>query len=189
MKYYYKNRQEKGITLVALVITIILLLILAGVSIHLLLGDTGIISEAKLAKDKTEQAKLKEEANLNLLAKYIQNESNKINKELIHITINLRSSSPGNELDSSIVIEAEKGMTWEQWFNSEYRKESDKELKELGLLGGEYAQWYYSSSFDRGTFTIRWSDSEFIRPGMVGFAPSDVLVDGSVFDLSRETYE
>ena len=38
---------QKGITLVALVVTIIVLIILAGVSIALLLGDNGLINKAK----------------------------------------------------------------------------------------------------------------------------------------------
>ena len=45
---------EKGITLIALVITIIVLLILAGVSISMLTGDNGIITQAQRAKELTE---------------------------------------------------------------------------------------------------------------------------------------
>lgn len=41
---------QKGITLVALVVTIIVLIILAGVSIALVLGDNGIVTKAKQAK-------------------------------------------------------------------------------------------------------------------------------------------
>ncbi len=41
---------QKGITLVALVVTIIVLIILAGVSIALVLGDNGIVQKAKDAK-------------------------------------------------------------------------------------------------------------------------------------------
>lgn len=41
---------QKGITLVALVVTIIVLIILAGVSIALVLGDNGIITKAKQGK-------------------------------------------------------------------------------------------------------------------------------------------
>ena len=48
--------KEKGITLIALVITIIVLLILAGVAIATLLGDNGIITRATTAKEKTQQA-------------------------------------------------------------------------------------------------------------------------------------
>ena len=48
--------RNKGITLIALVITIIVLLILAGVTIAALSGDNGILTRAKEAKQKTEQA-------------------------------------------------------------------------------------------------------------------------------------
>ena len=40
-------KKNKGITLVALVVTIVVLLILAGVSINLVLGNNGIIAKAK----------------------------------------------------------------------------------------------------------------------------------------------
>ena len=48
-------RNNKGITLVALVVTIVVLLILAGVSINLVLGDNGIVKRAQEAKNKTEE--------------------------------------------------------------------------------------------------------------------------------------
>ncbi len=48
-------RNNKGITLVALVVTIVVLLILAGVSINLVLGDNGIVKRAQDAKNKTEE--------------------------------------------------------------------------------------------------------------------------------------
>ena len=48
--------REKGITLIALVITIIVLLILAGVSIAMLTGENGILTQAKNAKSETEVA-------------------------------------------------------------------------------------------------------------------------------------
>ena len=47
---------QKGITLIALVITIIVLLILAGVSIAMLTGQNGILNQAQNAKKETEQA-------------------------------------------------------------------------------------------------------------------------------------
>ena len=48
--------KQKGITLIALVVTIVVLLILAGVSINLLLGDNGIITMAQKAKKQYEEA-------------------------------------------------------------------------------------------------------------------------------------
>ena len=49
-------KNKKGITLVALVVTIVVLLILAGVSINLVLGNNGIIAKAKDAKTKSAEA-------------------------------------------------------------------------------------------------------------------------------------
>lgn len=61
------KRKEKGITLIALVITIIVLLILAGVSIAMLTGDNGIITQAKNAKEETEKASIIEQAQIDIL--------------------------------------------------------------------------------------------------------------------------
>ncbi len=47
MKTKLKIKQEEGITLIALVVTIVVLLILAGVSISLVLNNNGVISKSK----------------------------------------------------------------------------------------------------------------------------------------------
>ena len=65
--------KEKGITLVSLVITIIILIILAGISINSIVGDNGIITKAKQAKENIEKAKLEEEKELNSLYAEIAN--------------------------------------------------------------------------------------------------------------------
>lgn len=67
---------ESGITLVALVVSIVVLIILTGISINLVLGDTGIITIAKKAKENTELAKIEEEKELNEL--YAQLETGEI---------------------------------------------------------------------------------------------------------------
>ena len=54
------KKNQRGITLVALVVTIVVLLILAGVSINLVLGNNGIIIKAKKAEEKTAEAQEKE---------------------------------------------------------------------------------------------------------------------------------
>ncbi len=51
-----KNKSQKGITLIALVVTIIVLLILAGISISMLTGQNGILNRAQEAKEKTDQS-------------------------------------------------------------------------------------------------------------------------------------
>lgn len=54
-------KQEKGVTLVALVITIIVLLILAGVSIAMLTGDNGVLTKSQTAKEESAKAEIKEQ--------------------------------------------------------------------------------------------------------------------------------
>lgn len=68
MKY-----RQKGITLIALVVTIIVLIILAGVSISMIVGENGIIAMAKLAKENTELAEIQERQELANVEKYIEN--------------------------------------------------------------------------------------------------------------------
>ena len=63
----------KGITLVALVVTIVVLLILAGVSINSVLGENGIIIKAKEAAEKTDAAQEREMIERNLLEQELEN--------------------------------------------------------------------------------------------------------------------
>ena len=78
-----KRIREKGITLIALVITTIVLLILAAVSIATLTGQNGILSRAGGAKEKNEIASVKEQARLdisNYIAEKLKNgEDSKVN--------------------------------------------------------------------------------------------------------------
>jgi surface antigen bspA-like len=69
------NRQtkENGITLVALVVTIVVLIILAGVSINLVIGSNGIMSKAKQSKIRTSLASYKEQLGIFIADKKIEN--------------------------------------------------------------------------------------------------------------------
>ena len=51
-----KLKNKKGITLIALVVTIIVMIIIMGISVRALLGENGIINQAKYAKESTELA-------------------------------------------------------------------------------------------------------------------------------------
>ena len=60
MKRKGNLKQSRGITIIALVVTIIILLILAGITIGTITGDNGIINKAQSAKEETEIANEKE---------------------------------------------------------------------------------------------------------------------------------
>ncbi len=61
---------QKGITLVALVVTIIVLIILAGVSIALVLGDNGLVTKAKQGANEYKVAANTEQGQLANVAEY-----------------------------------------------------------------------------------------------------------------------
>ena len=65
------KKQERGITLIALVVTIVVLLILAGVSISLVLNNNGVISKAKDAKNQYAGAQTNEEKHFNEVTDWI----------------------------------------------------------------------------------------------------------------------
>lgn len=65
-------KKQKGITLVALVITIIVLIILAGVSIALVLGDDGIVTKAKNGAENYKIAANEEVGPLANLISYVE---------------------------------------------------------------------------------------------------------------------
>ena len=65
-------RSQRGITLVSLVVTIIILIILAGISINILVGQNGIITRARQAKENMVLAREKEEKQLNELYEQLE---------------------------------------------------------------------------------------------------------------------
>ena len=93
---------ERGITLIALVVTIVVLLILAGVSISMLTGENGIITQAGNAKDATEQARVEELVDLAVNSLIGENEgsTNGITPEMV--------ANEVNEMESRNDVYAEK---------------------------------------------------------------------------------
>jgi type II secretory pathway pseudopilin PulG len=68
--------KEKGITLIALVVTIVVLLILAGVSVNALFGNSGIIEKAKEAQNAMDKAKENDKKGINELTNWLDNQVN-----------------------------------------------------------------------------------------------------------------
>ena len=98
-------KKQTGITLIALVITIIVLLILAGVSIATLTGDNGILKQANQAKENNNSAAAKEKVEVEALGSI--DKSGKFNKETFkdNLKTNLKLS------DNDIVDNADGTIT------------------------------------------------------------------------------
>ncbi len=78
-----KSINNKGITLIALVVTIIILLILAGVTISMLTGDNEILGQAMKAKTKTEIAEEKEKVELAVAQAFMNSENRDIQQDIL----------------------------------------------------------------------------------------------------------
>ncbi len=69
-----RAKKHKGVTLVSLVVTIIVLIILAGISLNLTIGENGLFTMAKKAKENTELAQIEEQTRMNELYTQIEQE-------------------------------------------------------------------------------------------------------------------
>ena len=101
MKKVTKN-STNGITLIALVITIIVLLILAGVSIAMLTGDNGILTQASEAKDENIKGQEKEQIRLAMQSKKMEKMAD-----------NIERTVTAEELQKQLIADGAKNVTVE----------------------------------------------------------------------------
>lgn len=86
-------KERKGITLIALVITIIVLLILAGVTIATLTGNNGVLTKANTAKERTEEANIYEQLSIAVLGRYMSEEEFSINNSMENVKSELEKEN------------------------------------------------------------------------------------------------
>lgn len=104
MKQKLKN--EKGITLVALVITIIVLLILAGVTLSMVMGDSGIFGKANSAKEQTQLSNAEEIIKLAVLenqVKRVSGDADALTNEALKTEIGKKLTEQGYTVSGSTV--------------------------------------------------------------------------------------
>ena len=104
MKQKLKN--EKGITLVALVITIIVLLILAGVTLSMVMGDSGIFGKANNAKEQTQLSNAEEMRKLAVLeneVKSVSGDADALTNEELKTEIEKKLTEQGYTVNGSTV--------------------------------------------------------------------------------------
>lgn len=101
------KKENKGITLIALVITIIVLLILAGVSIAMLTGQNGILTQAQKAKTTTENKSAEEKVKLAVMAARSQSEDASLDLEKLttEVTTNYGGQVEGGEFPATVTID------------------------------------------------------------------------------------
>jgi Tfp pilus assembly protein PilE len=139
----FKNKN--GITLIALVVTIIVLLILAGISISMLTGDNSILNRTTQAKEKTEKAQIIEQARIDILDKKTQNRGSLSSDELEEILTSANYSTQGTLSDNGEESILEKILTtsdgkysipvseiYNDAFNDELKRKEEKIRTQIG---------------------------------------------------------
>ena len=101
------KRKERGITLIALVITIIVLLILAGVAISMLSGENGILKKATEAKTKTEEKSIEEQIKLAVMSA-TEAGTTKVDKQKIANELSIEKSSINGDSTDIVLTMKEK---------------------------------------------------------------------------------
>ena len=164
-----KVKGTKGITLVALVITVIVLLILAGVTIAALSGDNGILQNAARAKEETEAATLEEKIKL-LAAETLINKYTGENKEK---TAQELQDELNNQGERVLVVQWDKYIIFDLNENKEYRVMSDGNVKYCGTnnIGNELESF---SDFN----------SEYINTDSDGNNVIGIDIEGNQIDMN-----
>ena len=182
------KKKEVGITLIALVITVIVLLILAGVTIAALSGDNGILTRAKEAQEKTEQAQDNESRTLSNMENIL--ESYKFEN------INTADTNPAGAMPSDGTIlenDANKGIVIKdknenEWVWIEVPKttvftdlsiDTTQELTEQNYNDIKNKLVTYAATYRKGSATQNenWIDEWYAKDG-------EVLVTESTANLT-----
>ena len=185
---------SKGITLIALVITIIVLLILAGVAIAMLSGENGILKKAAEAKTKTEQAQTNETEDLTDLEILMEESTGNLGKvkDNKNKVIEGRKAKLQDDNGETIVVpvgfkikedsptEVKKGIVVVAPDNSEFVwipvKDVSKtygtnaEGKKLGKLYNFTSSGYTANNWTETAGVMKWTDS-------TGYREPDYLSD------------
>ena len=99
-----KNKRNNGITLIALVVTIIVLLILAGISIAMLSGNNGILQKATIAKENTDREAIIETAKMDILSKQTENHGSLNADELEEILTSPNYNTQGSLSNEEAIL-------------------------------------------------------------------------------------
>ena len=166
-------KNNRGITLIALVVTVIVLLILAGVSINMLTGQNGILNRASEAKENTQIATEREALGFNIMQVNMKenissNESYRIGKKLY--TKNFENSDKWDY----IYLEETSKAYGDDWYY--INKNTD-----IGNYGKTKKEWLIN--YENGEI-IELKEGKYTEVS----ANNIIITDGLVFNLDSNDF-
>ena len=189
-----KLKNNKGITLIALVVTIVVLLILAGVSISMLTGENGIITQAQQSKLQTEIGKEKEYITLSVSAlkgdKMSRGDTSEITSSELQTEMNKYTDEATVTGSGTLTVTYESGRSYEvdQDGNIEQKEELTPEEAKKIVYATEYGAGllvetadgtvYYVDDIQFGVMQkIEITDAEIITTSGIKEAEGNYIID------------
>lgn len=148
------GNKEKGITLIALVITIIVLLILAGVAISTLTGDNGVLTKAVSSREKTDIAETKEQIKLEIMGN-LNDEGKYTNTDVVKAVYKITGKQIEENVDSVQTSKGNDVDLSDLWVAEEEKVTFTVNGREITLIGEELYidDWYEEPVRRRKSFT------------------------------------
>ncbi len=178
LNYKIKQKSIDGITLIALVITVIVLLILAGISINMLTGENSILTQAGRARDKTTEANNEEQARLTQMSALL-NLNGTVTNEGVNIPAGFAVSEKEgeNKLKDGVVMVDSRGneYVWVEVPNANQGGNPE--------FGPDYAsQGLTSEKIEEETITD--SQKSKIETALINYVTKDLL-NGNNYKTGR----
>ena len=175
-------RKEKGITLIALVITIIVLLILAGVTIVTLTGDNGLLTKAGDAKNATEIAEEKDIISISALQAQAEYEQGELEENRFSEALDANSKT-GNK--ASIIASDIESFTVKFQSNRYYEVNKNGNINYIENATGEKTltiQCINSKSdiLQEYQYTIVTDSYSKLSPSIDKYEPADEKIEGEI---------
>ncbi len=183
-------REEKGITLIALVITIIVLLILAGVTIAMVVGDNGIFTRAREAKSETEIAEENEKRELTKAEAAMNMENTEYtdkngDKAIIPAGFAVSQVEGENVIDDGLVVIDSSGNEF-VWIPVKSKENYKKKLGSINTYGDEMLNNNSIDEIQKGdNLGITNILGTEIKSGIQNQPEADIVVNAGGFYVGR----
>ena len=186
-------RSRRGITLIALVVTIIILIILAGVSINVVLGENGIINMAKRAKEDMEIAVEEEQAKLDNLYMQMDDEAAYSEEEKVNVPMLLtgmraiKFTDPEEDAEGEVIKTTSSDK---EWYNYEAKKWANSQTQDgsmwVWIPRYAYKITYYTDDTKTTVSETKTSYSSIDVKFLIGKTDKYYKEDGTIGTAQRQ---
>ena len=170
-----KTKETMGITIISLVITIIILLILSGVTISIIVGENGILTKARLAKQMSEVSSEKEAIQLDVTLANMENILDTSNKYYLGIPLYDKTLENGNEWN--IIVENESQTIYGTGWNY---IEKETEIANYGKT-----QYGWLVNYESGELK-EFEENKYTQ---LKYGNKLAVIDGLIFNLDSSIIE